>query len=258
MGARVTVRPMTVTAPAGAAIRLENLTVGYDRHPAVHHLTGVFEGGSMTAVVGPNGAGKTTLLRAIMGLLPSEGGLAVEGARHRDIAYLPQQSELDMGFPISVREVVALGLWRRAGAFRAMGAGADVDRAIQAVGLEGFEGRPIATLSAGQLQRALFARVLVQDAPVVLLDEPFAAIDTRTTSHLLSLMERWNAERRTVVCVLHDLDLARRHFPHALLLAREAIAWGPTGEALAPANLLRARAMAENWDEDAAMCARSA
>ena len=242
----------------GVAIRLENLTVGYDRHPAVHHLTGTFEGGSMTAVVGPNGAGKTTLLRAIMGLHPSEGGLRVEGARRREIAFLPQQSELDMAFPISVRDVVALGLWRRSGAFRAWGGRGDVDRAIQAVGLGGFEARPIATLSAGQLQRALFARVLVQDARVVLLDEPFAAIDARTTAHLLSIMERWNAERRTVVCVIHDLDLVRQHFPSTLLLAREAIAWGPTAEALAPANLLRARAMAENWDEDAAACARSA
>jgi zinc/manganese transport system ATP-binding protein len=120
--------------------------------------------------------------------------------------------------------------------------------------LRGFERRPLSTLSAGQFQRALFARMLLQDAEIILLDEPFNAIDARTTADLLALVRRWREARRTVVCVLHDLEQVRTHFPHALLLARELIAAGPTEQALTAANLLRARAMAESWDEAAGVC----
>ncbi len=124
------------------------------------------------------------------------------------------------------------------------------------MGLAGFERRPIGALSAGQFQRVLFARMLLQDARLILLDEPFTAIDARTTADLLEVVRRWHGERRTVVAVLHDLDQVRAHFPETLLLAREPVAWGPTGEALGPANLLRARAMAEAWDDDAPECRR--
>jgi zinc/manganese transport system ATP-binding protein len=128
--------------------------------------------------------------------------------------------------------------------------------ALSAVGLEGFAHRPISALSAGQFQRVLFSRLLVQDAPVILLDEPFAAIDVRTTSDLLDLVRRWHGEGRTVIAALHDLEQVRAHFPQVLLLAREQIAWGRTDSALSPAHLLRARSMAERWDETADVCER--
>jgi zinc/manganese transport system ATP-binding protein len=123
--------------------------------------------------------------------------------------------------------------------------------ALHAVGLDGFSTRPLDTLSGGQMQRALFARVILQDAPVVLLDEPFAAIDDRTVGDLMHLVDHWHREGRTVVAVLHDIELVRRHFPQTLLLAREPIAWGATAVALRPENLQRARAMPEAWDERA-------
>jgi zinc/manganese transport system ATP-binding protein len=110
-------------------------------------------------------------------------------------------------------------------------------------------------MSAGQFQRLLFARLLVQDADLILLDEPFNAVDARTAADLLGMVHRWHGEGRTVVAVLHDLDLVREAFPQCLLLAREKIAFGPTAEVLSAANRLKARMMAEAWDEDAAVCA---
>jgi zinc/manganese transport system ATP-binding protein len=129
-----------------------------------------------------------------------------------------------------------------------------VDAAIHTVGLQGFEGRALGTLSSGQLQRALFARMLVQDAQLILLDEPFNAVDSKTTASLLQLVHQWHAEQRTVIAVLHDDAQVRSHFPQTLLLAREVVGWGPTDEVLTDANVQRARNMAEAWDENAALC----
>jgi zinc/manganese transport system ATP-binding protein len=237
-----------------AALRLVDLTVSYDRHPAVHHVSVDIPVGEMTALVGPNGAGKSTLLKALLGLVPGIEG-RIECAARR-IAYLPQQAEIDRSFPISVLDTVLLGRWARFGGFAAAGR-SDIraaEQAIEAVGLAGFERRPIDTLSVGQFQRVLFARLLLQDGDLVLLDEPFAAIDAKTVADLMEVIRRWHAEKRTVVAVLHDLDQVRQDFPHSLLLARELVAAGPTSDVLSADNLRRARAMAEAWDEHAGAC----
>jgi len=249
-----------VIRPAPALV-FDNLTLGYDRHPAVHHLAGELAAGSLLAVVGPNGAGKSTLLKGIAGMLsPLEGRILRAGLDRRDIAYLPQLAEVDRSFPISIRDFVAMGLWRSMGAFRGVGAAerARIEQALQAVGLAGMQARTIGTLSGGQLQRVLFARLLLQDALLILLDEPFTAIDARTARDLLDLVGRWQGEGRTILAVLHDLDLVRERFPEALLLAREPVAWGPTAEVLAAGNLLRARRLTEALDHEAAICRRSA
>jgi zinc/manganese transport system ATP-binding protein len=225
------------------AIRLEDVTVGYDREPALRQVSGSFESGSLTAVMGPNGAGKTTLLKAICGLLqPSAGRVELAGGNRDQIAYLPQRAEIDRSFPISVQDVVSLGHWRRTGAFRPVGraGAAAVAQALAEVGLEGAARRPIGALSAGQFQRVLFARLIVQDCRVVLLDEPFAAVDARTIADLLEIVRAWHREERTVVVVLHDLARARADFPEILLLAHEVVDWGPTERVLHPDNLLRA------------------
>ncbi|MFN3935159.1 metal ABC transporter ATP-binding protein [Parvibaculum sp.] len=236
------------------AIVISDLTVAYDREPAVHHLTGRFEPGSLTAVVGPNGAGKSTLLKSIAGLVsPSEGRIAIEGGARDRIAYLPQLAEIDRSFPISVIDAVSLGLWRDMGLFRAITGGhvAKARAALAAVGLEGFDARQVGTLSAGQLQRVLFARLMLQDAGIVLLDEPLAAVDERTAGDLLALVRTWHAEGRTVIAVLHDLQRVREAFPQSLLLAREPVAWGPTADVLAPENLRRARYISDGWSDAA-------
>jgi len=242
------------------AIRLSDVTLSYDRHPAVHHLSGAFAPGSLTAIVGPNGAGKTTLLKSLIG----EGG-QVEGRidygvlTPDDFGYLPQAASLERQFPLSVADVVILGAWRRIGPFR--GVTSDIARqaeaALSAVGLSGFEHRRVGTLSGGQMQRVLFARLLLQDPRVVLLDEPFTAIDDATTRDLLDIIRHWHDGGRTVIAVLHDFDQVRAHFPETLLISRRAIAWGNTQDVMTEDNLLRARTLFEAWHDGAAMCRES-
>lgn len=250
MGRRSYGPPMT-----NACLTFRDLTLGYGSHPAIHHLNGTIRKGSLTAVVGANGSGKSTLMKGIVGVLkPMEG--AVTRAPDVRTAYLPQQSELDRSFPARVVDLVSLGLWPKRGL---LGRYTKEDResvsqALMAVGLGGFEKRPIDTLSGGQLQRTLFARVLLQDADLILLDEPFNAVDAKTVGDLIQLIKRWHGEERTIMVVVHDLDLVRQNFPETLLLARQPVAWGETKETLRPENLLKARRFHEAWEENAPWC----
>src|SRR5260370_11952389 len=199
-----------------AQLQFGDVTLGYARHPAVHHLSGEVASGALLAIVGPNGAGKSTLFRGLVGILkPLSGSILTGGLDIRDIAYLPQTVDIDRSFPISVYDFVGTGLWRLTGFFGGMGKPARRTLAlgVRAVGLNGFENRPIGTLSGGQMQRMLFARVLLQDARLIVLDEPFNAIDAKTSADLLALVQRWHAEKRTVLAALHDLDLVRTNFP---------------------------------------------
>ena len=111
-------------------------------------------------------------------------------------------------------DFVGTGLWRTTGFFGGMGRieRDKIAKALAAVGLNGFENRPIGTLSGGQMQRMLFARVLLQDARLIVLDEPFNAIDAKTSADLLMLVKRWHGEQRTVLAALHDMELVREPF----------------------------------------------
>ena len=242
--------------PCEVGVSLENVTLGYERHPAVHHLSGTFCEGSLTALVGPNGAGKSTLLKGLMGLLSPLGGKI---NRRLAPAYLPQQAELDRSFPLTVEEVATFGLWKKIGIWRPITSTLlrQVQSALDSVGLSHFAKREIGSLSGGQFQRMLFARLLLQDAPLILLDEPFTAVDERTTRDLIALVKELHKEGRTIIAVLHDLEIIRIHFSETLLLARELVAWGPTSEVLTEEYLAKARALQEAWDERAPVCARN-
>ena len=238
----------------GMSIRLENLTVSYQHRPAVHHLEMTFAPASMWAVFGPNGAGKSTLLKAVMGLLKVDTGRVVwEGLRRRDIAYLPQQSEIDRSQPLSVFELAAMGLWYEIGFFgRVNGAQhARVEQALARVGMVEWAERPIAHLSNGQFQRVLFARMLTQNARYLLLDEPFNAVDAKTTYALLEVLNQCHREGRGVIAVLHDYEQVRAYFPNTLLMAREKIAAGKTETVLVDELLMRANAAMVQHDHDA-------
>ena len=238
-----------------ACLTFRDLTLGYNSHPAIHHLSGAIRRGSLTAVVGANGSGKSTLMKGIVGVLKPMAGAVVRAPGVRT-AYLPQQSELDRTFPARVVDLVSLGLWPKRGLLGRYTREdrESVSKALMAVGLGGFETRPIDTLSGGQLQRTLFARVLLQDADLILLDEPFNAVDAKTVGDLIQLIKRWHGEERTIMVVVHDLDLVRENFPETLLLARQPVAWGETRETLRPENLLRARRFHEAWEENAPWC----
>ncbi|MEL6282178.1 MAG: zinc ABC transporter ATP-binding protein AztA [Pseudomonadota bacterium] len=244
-----------------AAVVFQDLTLGYERLPAVQNLQTEIADGSLTAIVGPNGAGKSTLLKGMTGALaPLAGKVSFEALRRDDIAYLPQQSDIDRSFPLTVMDLVAMGLWREIGPFGRI-SGRHQDRiasAIATVGLTGFETRAIGSLSGGQMQRTLFARLLLQDARLVLLDEPFAAIDAKTMDDLISVVRRWHGEGRTVLAVLHDAETVSAHFPETLMLARELVAHGPTEKVLTAENQFRARQMCEACVGPPHTCGRAA
>lgn len=198
----------------------------------------------MTAVVGPNGAGKSTLIKAIMGdISPVGGQIRLSSQARSRMACMPQAETLDRSFPITVYDLVALGAWSQTGAWRGLDSACH-ERTVQALertGLAALAGRIVGTLSGGQLQRALFARLLMYDAHVLLLDEPFAAVDRATTDALLSLLSALNREGRTIIVVLHDLDVVRSWFPMTLMVAGEMVGWGATSQVLTPENIERAR-----------------
>lgn len=229
---------------SGSVIELDQVSLGWRDRVAVRDVSGAFARGSLTAIVGPNGAGKSTLVKGIMGLVsPLRGHIRLAGDSRSQMACLPQLGELDRSFPISTYDLVAMGAWRRTGSWTQFDHEEHerVQAALELVGLGDFGERIIGTLSGGQLQRALFARLLLHDAHTLLLDEPFAAVDRHTTEELMALLETWHREGRTVIAVLHDLDMVRAHFPQALLMAGQAVAWGATEEVLTPENLHLAR-----------------
>lgn len=226
------------------SIVIRNLTVSYQSRPAVHHVNMTFADGCMYAIFGPNGAGKSTLLKAIMGLLKHTGSVEWQNLSRCDIAYLPQQSDIDRSQPLTVFELTAMGLWYETGFFGRLTAAQRerVHHALARVEMADFAHRHISDLSNGQFQRVLFARMLVQDAKFLLLDEPFNAVDAKTTYALLEVLAACHTEGRAVIAVLHDYEQVRAYFADTLLLAREKIAAGATEAVLTEEYLRQADA----------------
>ena len=225
-----------------AAFELHDVALGYAGRAAVRHLNGTFAAGSLTAIVGPNGSGKSTVLKGLAGLLkPLSGHIARLNVGLRDLAYLPQVGELDVSFPATVDDLVSMGLWKTRGLFQQHSAAdqRSIVTALIRVGLQDVRQKQISALSGGQLQRALFARLILQDAQAILLDEPFTAIDESTTEDLMALITEWHSQGRTVLAVLHDIEFVKKHFPHTLLLAKRPVAWGATSDVLQSASLAK-------------------
>ena len=241
-----------------AQLQFRNLTLGYDRHPAVHHLDGAVAGRRADGGGRPERRRQVDAVQGHRRRASSRSPAASSAAAcaPRDIAYLPQVAEIDRTLPDQRLRHGGDGAVARAPACSAASAARTAtrcERAIAAVGLTGFEARPIGTLSGGQMQRMLFARLLLQDARVIVLDEPFNAIDAKTCRRSAAI---WcgagTREQRTVLAALHDLDLVKANFPETLLLAREPVAWGATADVLTAGELLKARRMCEAFDEQAA------
>lgn len=240
-------------------IVVDNLTVSYRQRPAVHHLSAMFGVGEMWAVFGPNGAGKSTLLKAMMHLLKADTGEVVwQNMKRQDIAYLPQQSEIDRSQPMTVFELAAMGLWYEIGFFGRVSKAQRkrVEAALERVGMNEFAHHSIGELSNGQFQRVLFARMLVQSARFLLLDEPFNAVDARTTFALLNVLRQCHEEGCGIVAVLHDYEQVRAYFPNTLLIAREKIAVGATDNVLVDAHLQQANRMMQQ-EESADWCSQA-
>lgn len=233
-------------------LSFKNVSVSYKNHRALENISIDFLEGSLTAVLGPNGGGKSTLLKALLGLIPiQQGEIERFYLKPRDIAYLPQQMEIDRTFPLTVYDVVALGLSQTKGFFQEINQEADIliQRVLEKVGLKEAANRSLHTLSGGQFQRVLFARAMLQDAKIILLDEPFAAVDRYTVEDLIKIVKNWGIEKRTVIIVSHDLEVVQTHFPQSLLLARHVIAYGPTKTVLTFENLRQAKQCSREWEE---------
>ncbi|MHC9003644.1 metal ABC transporter ATP-binding protein [Enterobacter adelaidei] len=208
-------------------IVMNELTAGYERQPVTRPLSGVIERGSMTAIVGANGCGKSTLLKTLAGFIAPVGGSMRWQGKRPVIGWLAQRHVLEAQFPLTVQDVVSMGCWpgisllsgfRRETRLRIAGA-------IERVGLESMALSTIDELSGGQFQRMLFARVLVQQAPLVMLDEPFTGVDEATCNVLMDLMLEMYMQGQTLLAVLHDSERVSRHFPQTLRLDADIPQW---------------------------------
>lgn len=225
-------------------LTIEDLTVSYNRIPAVHHLTVTLECGSAVGLIGPNGAGKTTLLKAIAGLMPRETGRILTGdhpGSHSGVAYVPQREAVDWDFPITVRSLVEMGRYPDLGLWKPF-SGRDrrmVDEALEVAELADFADRQIKALSGGQQQRAFLARAWAQQAHIYLLDEPFTGLDRNAQDGFVTALNRLRAAGKLVIASHHDLKSVPDIFDHVLLINGELVACGPTGEVFTEENIAR-------------------
>ena len=222
-------------------IEASELTLGYASSPLVRSLSFDLAAGDVLAVVGHNGSGKSTLIKTLLGVIPPiSGSFAWPTGKPKTIAYLGQRTEFDGRFPIRVRDLAAMGAWRGLGLLGRFGKNEHnlIEEALQRTNISQIADDPLHVLSAGQLQRALFARAMVQNAPLILLDEPFTAIDQTTETHLLNLIDTWAAEGRAIILVLHDLSAVLQHCNKALLLGNGRARYGHPHQVLNPTNLV--------------------
>ncbi|WP_170605449.1 metal ABC transporter ATP-binding protein [Ruegeria arenilitoris] len=222
-------------------LQLRNLSLGYRDLTLFRRLSMDIECGTTLAVLGSNGSGKSTFVKMLLGLMePLSGNLKWPMGKPREIGYLAQMTEFDRRFPLRVRDLAAMGSWRGFGLRSGLNNASRVrvETALDEVGVLDIADRPLHMLSGGQLQRTLFARVIMQDAPLILLDEPFAAVDQSTEAHLLWIIRRWQEEGRAVVLVVHDLSSVLDHCSHALLLGRQEATHGTVNDVLTPDRLV--------------------
>jgi len=231
----------------------DTFSIYRQQRPIVENLSAAFSPGSLTAIVGPNGGGKSTLLELMADPLSQK----TTGKYHRGIfarqltGYLPQKSGAKRFFPLSVKDIVSGGLWHELGPFLSMRAEhvARVRDAIQQVGLQGYAHHMMSMLSGGQFQRTLFARLAIQDPLLLLMDEPFNGIDEATQADLLVLFQQWHEEKKTIIAVMHDLNLVRRFFPKTLLLARDYSVFGKTEDVLQRCFFEEAIRRSHTWEQ---------
>ncbi|MBM3613023.1 MAG: metal ABC transporter ATP-binding protein [Alphaproteobacteria bacterium] len=226
------------------ACHIEDLTVSYRDRPVLWDIDLDVPPGVMAAIVGPNGAGKSTLLKAALGLVPPVSGHVRFFGRpyaqaRRRVAYVPQRASVDWDFPATARDVVMMGLYGRLGWLRRPGRAerARADAALGAVGMADFARRQIGELSGGQQQRVFIARALVQEADLILLDEPMAGVDAVTERAIVAILKGLRDQGRTIVVVHHDLQTVRAYFDWLVLLNVRVIAQGPVAEVYTGANL---------------------
>lgn len=229
------------------AMEIEDLTVAYHHNPVLWDIDLSIPKGVISAIVGPNGAGKSTLLKAMLRLVPISSGTVTFFGKplaqmRRSVAYVPQRSEVDWDFPTTVLDVVMMGSYGALGWIKKPGR-KEREQALAAlkkVGMVDFADRQISELSGGQQQRTFIARALVQDAEILLMDEPFAGVDAATEEAILGVLRDLQRAGKTLVIVHHDLLTVKSYFDHIILLNVHTIAVGPIESTFTEENLERA------------------
>ncbi len=208
-------------------IVMNDLVAGYDRQPVTRALSGVIERGSMTAIVGANGCGKSTLLKTLAGFIPPVSGTFRWQGRRPVVGWLAQRHALEAQFPLTVQDVVSMGCWPEISLFAGFRRDTRmrIADALERVGLASMAFSTIDELSGGQFQRMLFARVFVQQAPLIMLDEPFTGVDEATCNVLMDLMMEMYMQGQTLLAILHDSERVARHFPQTLRLDADIPQW---------------------------------
>jgi manganese/zinc/iron transport system ATP- binding protein len=220
-------------------IEVHNLTVLYDRKPALWNVDFDLPSSKIIGIMGPNGSGKSTLLKSMMGVLKPTSGYTkiydkdISVVRDK-VSYVSQRQEIDWDFPASVWEIVAMGRYGKRGLFKKF-TQEDKDiiaACLKKVNMLEFSKRQISNLSGGQQQRVFIARALAQESEIFLMDEPFAGVDIATEEIILNLMLEMKNEGKTLVLVHHDLHTANRYFDWLVLLNTRLIASGPAEKML--------------------------
>jgi zinc/manganese transport system ATP-binding protein len=232
-------------------ISCHDLTVSYEGHPAIHHISCHLEENHITAIVGPNGAGKSTLLKALLNLVkPDTGNVKLHNINYSDLAYLPQVTTINTLLPLQVLDVVCTGLLKDMVSSLSDAVIEQAEESLTRVGLSGFSNRYITDLSKGELQRVMFAKIIVQKAKAIFLDEPFNAVDAKTTQDLLRVLQDLKKSGTTVVMVLHDLMQIEEYCDSAILLATELVSFGSIKQVLTKANIQTAYSTNFVWSSD--------
>ncbi|APX71698.1 metal ABC transporter ATP-binding protein [Companilactobacillus allii] len=216
-------------------IEIRDLTVAYDDTPVFTDVAVKFNAGKITGIIGPNGAGKSTLIKAVLGLINKQKGTVTYNGRpfsdvQKKVAYVEQRKELDFNFPINVLDVVITGTYGKLSLFKNPGKKEKLasQKALEQVALEEFSKRQIGNLSGGQLQRVFVARAIVQEADIIIMDEPFVGIDLQSETAIMKIMKQWRDDNKTIIVIHHDLNKVSRYFDDLVIMNHGILDYGPT------------------------------
>ncbi|WP_262315771.1 metal ABC transporter ATP-binding protein [Lacticaseibacillus parakribbianus] len=227
-------------------LKLTALTVAYDDTPVFSDVAVDFHAGAITGIIGPNGAGKSTMIKAALGLIKATGTVTFNDRPIKDsrknVAYVEQRKELDLTFPASVLDVVLTGTYANLGLFKSPGKAEKAAslNALHQVDLTAFTHRQIGQLSGGQLQRVFVARAIVQDADLIILDEPFVGIDVQSEAAIMTILKAWRDAGKTIIVVHHDLNKVFDYFDELVIVNRGIVAAGPTRQVYTAPNIAKA------------------